>query len=62
MDKRFLLTYTCIGNDGFRHSYNAWFETEQEMRFFVEQKRKEENGFEGDIAIEVLNYRNVKIN
>lgn len=62
MDKRFLLTYTCIGTDGFRHSYNAWFETEQDMQSFVEQEREKGKGFEEDISIEILNYRDVKIN
>lgn len=61
MDKLFLLTYTSVGNDGFRHERNAWFSSEEEMKRFL--KKAEEKGEfpEVDMAIEILGYRNIDL-
>ena len=61
MDKLFLLTYTCIGYDGFRHERTAWFSSESEMKDFL--KKSEEKGElpEVDMAIEILSYRNIDL-
>ena len=61
MDKLFLLTYTCIGYDGFRHERIAWFSSEGEMKDFL--KKSEEKGElpEVDMAIEILSYRNIDL-
>ena len=61
MDKQFLLTYTCIGYDGFRHERIAWFSSEEEMKDFL--KKSEEKGElpEVDMAIEILSYRNIDL-
>lgn len=61
MDKFFLLTYTCIENDGFRRSCHAWFATEDDMRGFVEQNTGKENGIEIDLSIEILAHREIAL-
>ena len=53
MDKNFLLTYTDFGSDGLRHSYHAWFQTEEELHAFV----KAGSTIEEDLAIEILSCR-----
>ena len=35
MDKFFLLTYTCVEDDGQRHLRHAWFETADDIMKFV---------------------------
>lgn len=57
MDKYFLLTYTELGKDGFRHYRHAWFGTKDELCKYVENHK----GIEVDLAIEILSCRNVKI-
>ncbi len=57
MDKKFLLTYTMDGMDGFRHSYHAWFETEEEMRAFAAEKE----GLEVDLAIQIVSCREIDL-
>ncbi len=59
IDKFFLLTYTCIGYDGFRHSCHAWFATEEKLRSFVEDCRAKKNGIEIDLSIEILSHREI---
>ena len=59
MDKLFLLTYTCVGFDGFRHSCHAWFATEEALQSFVKKCEAKGNGFEVDTAIEILSHREV---
>lgn len=60
MDKYYLLTYTGIGEDGFLHSYHAWFETEEELCRFVKKRKSRDKDTEIDLAIEI--YRCRKIN
>ena len=57
LDKMFLLVYTCVGYDGMRHSYHAWFSTEERMKRFVLKEKQRETGFESELSIEVLAYR-----
>lgn len=59
MDKRFLLVYTSLGHDGFRHSFHAWFETEAGLRTHVEEEQNEGRKPEVDLAIEILDYRSI---
>lgn len=59
MDKFILLTYTCIGFDGYRHSGHAWFATKEEMVQFINYSKKKE--LEVDLAIEILTYREIMI-
>lgn len=59
MDKFILLTYTCIGQDGYRHSGHAWFESEEAMRAFVAESEAEE--LEVDLAVEILSYREIEV-
>lgn len=61
MDKFYLLTYTCVGYDGFRHSCHAWFETEDQMRCFAEKCRAKNDGMEIDLSIEILSHREVDL-
>ena len=61
MDKLFLLTYTCVKEDGVRHLCHAWFETEDEMREFVKRMRGSGGAFETDISIEILQYRDIEL-
>ncbi|HIR13881.1 MAG TPA: hypothetical protein IAB31_08170 [Candidatus Choladousia intestinavium] len=61
MDKFFLLTYVNRGEDGFAHSYHAWFETEEELIAFARRARKRNEGMEIDLAIEIYRYREVKV-
>ena len=61
MDKFFLLIYTCIGYDGFRHEYPAWFETEEEMRSFAETQKKKDRRMEVELSIEILSHRTVEL-
>ena len=49
MDKFFLLTYVNRGEDGFAHSYHAWFETEEELIAFARRARKRNEGMEIDL-------------
>ena len=57
MDKYFLLNYTMDGKDGFRHSYHAWFETEEAMRTFAAEKE----GLEVDLAIQILSCKEIDL-
>lgn len=59
MDKFFLLTYTSIGADGYRHVRHAWFETEEAMKEFVTDASSEE--IEVDLAIEILSHRIIEM-
>lgn len=59
MDKLFMLTYTCIGYDGFRHERVAWFSSEAEMREFLSKSKDKGELPEVDMAIEILSYRNL---
>lgn len=59
MDKFFLLTYTCIGYDGFRHMKHAWFKSEAELRTFVEICKEQGKKPEIDLAIEIEAYREI---
>lgn len=59
MDKFILLTYTCIGTDGYRHSGHAWFATKEEMLQFID--RSAEKKIEVDVAIEILSYKEIEI-
>lgn len=59
MDKFFLVTYTCTGYDGFRHSCHSWFETEEEMRAFVRAARARGNDMEVELSIEIVTYRKI---
>lgn len=59
MDKLFMLTYTCIGIDGFRHERTAWFASENEMREFLNKSKDKGELPEVDMAIEILSYRNL---
>lgn len=61
MDKFFLLTYTYIGHDEMRHMGHAWFETEQNMREFVETMCRDGKEPEVDLALEILSYREIKL-
>lgn len=61
LDKRFLLTYTATGPDGFRHSYHAWFGTEDELMVFVQEERAGGRELETDLAVEILEYRAVSL-
>lgn len=61
MDKFFLLTYTCIGYDGFRHSGHAWFASEEKMRAFVKEYMAKDNGMEIDLSIEILSHREINL-
>ena len=54
MDKLFLLTYTCMGNDGFRHERNAWFSSEDEMKDFMKKSEEKDEKPEVDMAIEIM--------
>ena len=60
MDKFFLLTYTCIGYDGFRHAHHAWFETETQMKQFIEEYKEKGVAFETELAIEILSHREIQ--
>ena len=53
MDKYFLLIYTDIGYDGLRHSYHAWFQTEEELRRFEQADCRRER----ELAVEILSCR-----
>ncbi len=53
MDKKFLLTYTAAGYDGFPHSFHAWFGTEDELRTFVETESAKDAKLEVDLAVEI---------
>lgn len=57
MDKRIFLIYTKLGADRLRHTYHAWFETEEQLKSFVEKQQKEASDFEVDLSIEILDYR-----
>lgn len=59
MDKFILLTYTCIGIDGYRHSRYAWFEAEEEMRQFISRLADKE--IEVDLAVEILSCREIEV-
>lgn len=59
MDKLFLLTYTCIGYDGFRHERTAWFSSEGEMKVFLNKSAEKGEQPEVDMAIEILSYRSI---
>lgn len=59
MDKYFLLTYTSIDYDGFRHSHHAWFATEERMLQFVGEQKEKQIAFEVDLAIEILSHREI---
>lgn len=61
LDKLFLLTYTYVGYDGFRHSCHAWFSTEKEMRDFVKRNENTETEMEIDLAIEILEHRKMEL-
>lgn len=61
MDKFFLLTYTCIGYDGFRHMQHGWFETEADMRAFVAACERQGKKPEIDMAIEILSCRRIDL-
>jgi hypothetical protein len=61
MDKFFLLTYTILGEDGFYHSRYAWFQTEDEMRMFLEKSAAKGDVIETDLAIEVLSHRKITL-
>lgn len=61
MDKLFLLTYTCTGCDGFRHSFHSWFETEAEMKAFVKESKENGRDIEVDLSIEILSHRKVEL-
>lgn len=61
MDKYFLLTYTCNGYDGFRHSHHAWFANEDHMKQFVKEHTEKDHSFEIDLAIEILSHREIRI-
>ena len=60
MDKFFLLTYTSIDYDGFRHSHHSWFDSEEGMMKFIRECMDKNVGFEKDLAIEILSHREVK--
>lgn len=60
LDKRFLLCYTDTGADGLRHSYSAWFCSEEELRRFIGKKKKK-GFFQDDFAIEIKNYRLIQL-
>jgi hypothetical protein len=59
MDKRFLLTYTILESDGFRHMRYAWFQSEEELRMFL--KKANEKEIETDLAIEILSHREIHL-
>lgn len=61
MDKFFLLTYTCIDYDGFRHSHHAWFESEMSMQQFIREYKEKDVEFETDLAIEILSHREIQL-
>lgn len=61
LDKLFLLTYTYVGYDGFRHSGHAWFSAEKEMQDFVKRNENTEAEMEIDLAIEILEYRKAEL-
>lgn len=57
--KLFLLTYTCIGYDGFRHERTTWFSSEAEMKVFLNKSAEKGEQPEVDMAIEILSYRSI---
>ena len=59
MDKLFLLTYTCIGYDGYRRERIAWFSSEDEMKVFLKKSTEKGEQPEVDMAIEILAYRSI---
>ena len=61
LDKRFLLTYTAKGYDGIRHSYHAWFATEEELRAFLTEDASSDKELETDLAIEIGEYRPIDL-
>lgn len=61
LDKRFLLTYTAKGYDGFAHSYHAWFATEEELKAFVSEGETSGKEIETDLAIEIQGYRSIDL-
>lgn len=61
MDKFFLLTYTCVEDDGQRHLRHAWFETADDMRKFVVCENEKGKKIETDVAIEIMSHRNVSL-
>lgn len=61
IDKRFLLTYTCTGYDGFRHFCHSWFETEDALREFVQKEMENSKDLEPDLSIELLTYRQIEL-
>lgn len=61
MDKSFLLIYTAVGYDGYRHSCHAWFETEEELRAFVAGDHAKKTELEAEFAIEILSHRDIRL-
>ena len=61
LDKMFLLTYTAKGSDGFRHSYHAWFATEEELKSFIRKETDAGKEIETDLAIEIQEYRPIDL-
>lgn len=64
MDNNFLLTYDYLesrGGDNIIISTYAWFETEEELIDFIEE-RKSQNGFSINEAIEIKDSHNIKMN
>lgn len=61
MDKFFLLTYTRIYEDGVRHGNHAWFQTEEQLRNYVQKMMQADVGFESDLAIEILDKREIEL-
>lgn len=57
IDKFFMLTYTSIGYDGFRHERIAWFSSEDEMKVFLNKSKENGEQPEMDMAIEILEHR-----
>lgn len=61
MDKTYLLTYTSIASDGFRHAGHAWFANEEAMRRYIDEMKARETGIEVDFAIEIQQYREILV-
>lgn len=61
MDKFFLLIYTAVGYDGYRHSCHAWFETEEELRAFATGDNAKKTELETELAIEILSHRDIEL-
>ena len=65
MINNFLLTYDCWvtqpTGSGFIDSKYSWFESEEELRDFVDEMKKRNSHFKVNEAIEILNDRQITL-